>query len=481
MASIQVQVLTQNEIKDIRDASTTILRDTGVMIHHKEMLRLLESAGADIDHSAQIARLPDTLVQDCVDRAAKQYVLHGRNRDRVARFGHGDMVLMSSPGQYTWIDSDTWERRAPTVEDLQDAIRLGDALPNVTIVGAMAVVPEIPAAYRDVYLTAELVKGTTKPTRCFVSNGRSAKYVLEIYRTAAGGDTALRKHPMIETFLEPISPLQLPEDGIDILMAFLEAGQPASFGPMAMTMGTAPATLAGTLAQENAEVLASLVVTQILAPGTPVTYGGIPHVMDPRTTICSFGSPEQALMAVALVQIARSYGFPVYVNVGITDAKILDAQAGIEKGETMVLGAMAGADTFGHAGICGTDHGASLPWLVVDDALMAYTKRIKRGFAVDADTLATDVVNAVGPGGNYLTQDHTMRHFRKEIWRPDALWTRQSWDEWADEGGGSMGDRARARVRNILATHEPEPIDETLAREIDRIVESARRELLSEL
>ncbi len=479
MASIQVQVLSEQEIQDIHDASLRILAKTGVRIHHDGMVRRLADAGARTDAAERVVRLPGSLVMDCVERATKQYALHGRG-EQVARFGHGDMVLMSSPGQYAWVDTDG-TRRPPTRRDLQDAIRLGDALPNVTIVGAMAVVADVPAAYRDVYLTAELVKGTTKPTRCFVSNGRSAEYVLEIYRTVAGGAEALRQRPMIETFLEPISPLQLPGDGIDVLMAFLAAGQTASFGPMAMTMGTAPATLAGTLAQENAEILASLVVTQVLAPGTPVTYGGIPHVMDPRTSICSFGSPEQALMGVAMVQIARSYGLPSYINVGITDAKRLDVQAGIEKGETLALGALAGADTFGHAGICGTDHGASLAWLAVDDELMAYTKRIRRGFTVGEETLATDVVDAVGPGGNYLTQEHTVRHFRQEVWSPGSAWTRASWDQWVEQGARTMGEWAQVRVDELLASHEPDPIDPALAREVDAIVDAARRDLLGQV
>jgi len=477
MTTIRIQFLSEQEIQAVHDASLAILRDTGIMVHHDDVLRLLAEAGVQVDWTHKIARLPERLVIDCIARASKQYVLYGRSSDCTARFGHGDLVLMSSPGQYAWIDSETGQRRSPTVQDLRDAIRLGDRLPHVTIVGAMAIATDVPVPYRDVFLTAELVKGTTKPTRCWVANARTARYILEIYRTIAGGDAALRARPMVETFLEPISPLQLPHGGLGVLAEFVRAGQPASFGPMAMTSGTAPATLAGTLAQENAEVLSGIVVTQLLAPDTPVTYGGIPHIMDPRTSICSFGSPEQALMAVAMVQIARFYGLPVYINVGITDAKVPDAQAGIEKGATMVLGVLAGADTFGHAGICGTDHGASLPWLFVDNELMAYVKRIARGFEINSDTLATEVVHAVGPGGNYLAEDHTVRHFRKEIWFPGPAWTRQMWEGWEDEGRTSIGDRAVAEVNRILTTHQPEPMDKALAREIDRIVESARREL----
>jgi trimethylamine--corrinoid protein Co-methyltransferase len=384
---------------------------------------------------------------------------------------------MSSPGQYAWIDLQTGQRRPATMQDAHDAIRLGDALENITIVGAMAQPEMLSEKYRDVVLTAELVKGTGKPTRCWVRNGATARYLLEIYRTIAGGDAALRARPMVEAFLEPISPLQLPRDGLDIVKEFAQAGQPVSIGPMAMTSGTAPGTLAGTLAQENAEILAGLVITQLLAPGTPITYGGIPHIMDPRTGICSFGSPEQGLMAVAMIQVAHSYGFPVYVNVGLTDAKLPDAQAGMEKAASLLLGVLAGADTFGHCGICGTDHAGSLLWLAFDDELMSYTKRMARGFAVDDEHLATDVIHAVGPAGNFLSEEHTVRHFREELWLPGPVWTRQTYDHWHSEGATSFADRLRDRVTNILATPQPQPLDGSLSREIDRIVASAKREL----
>jgi len=473
----QLQILDERQIDAIRDASLVILRDTGVLVHHDEVLRLLGEAGARIDEGRRIARLPEKLVMDCVSQAGRKYTLHGRDEKRVARFGHGDLVLMSSPGQYAWIDFQTGQRRPATIQDTRDAIRLGDALDNITIVGAMAQPESVSEKCRDVVLTAELVKGTDKPTRCWVRNGATARHILEIYRTVAGGEAALRDHPMVEAFLEPISPLQLPKDGLDIVREFARAGQPVSIGPMAMTAGTAPGTLAGTLAQENAEILAGIVVTQLLAPGAPVTYGGIPHVMDPRTGICSFGSPEQGLMAAAMVQIARSYGFPVYINVGLTDAKLPDAQAGAEKAATLLMGVLAGADMFGHCGICGTDHAGSLLWLAFDDELMSYVRRIARGFPVDDEHLATDVVRSVGPAGNFLAEEHTVRHFREAIWPASAVWTRQPYDLWQNDGASSFADRLRRRVERVLETHRVKPLDDDKVREIDRIVECAKREL----
>jgi trimethylamine---corrinoid protein Co-methyltransferase len=477
MANISIRVLSDSELQAIHGASLTILRDTGVCVHHEEILGLLAEHGAQVDRHRQIARLPEALVMKTVAGAGKRYFLHGRDPARVVRFGYGDLNLVSSPGQYGWIDSDTHQRRSATLHDAREAIRLGDALSNITIVGSMAQPEEVHEAHREIVLTAELLKGSTKPTRTWVHNGRTAQQVLEMYRTVAGGETALRERPMTEAFLEPISPLQMPRDGLEVVAEYVRAGQPVSIGPMAMTSGTAPGTLAGTLAQENAEILAGVVITQALGPGTPILYGGIPHILDPRTSICSFGSPEQALMAVAMVQLGHFYGLPVYINVGLTDSKRLDGQAGIEKGTTLTLGALAGGELFGHAGICGTDHGASLEWLVADDELMSYVKRIVRGFEVTPELLAPEVVHTVGPGGNFLAEPHTVAHYRQELWMPGAVWTRQAYPSWETSGQSTMGDRIRARVREILAQHQVDPLDAALARELDRIAACARREL----
>jgi trimethylamine--corrinoid protein Co-methyltransferase len=171
-------------------------------------------------------------------------------------------------------------------------------------------------------------------------------------------------------------------------------------------------------------------------------------------------------------------GLPVYLNVGLTDAKILDAQAGFEKSASLALGALAGADLVGHAGICGHDHGASLEWLVADDELMGFARRLVRGFEVTPETLAAEVIQAVGPGGSYLAEEHTVRHFREELWIPGSAWTRQSWGAWADGGRTSLAQRVADRGRELLSKHVPPPIDAALGAEIDRIVACARKEFV---
>jgi trimethylamine--corrinoid protein Co-methyltransferase len=472
-----IELLARENINSIHETSVAILNKVGVIVHHQKVLEALAEAGAQIDFNERRAYFNESLVQSSLSKATKRYQLFGRDQKQIAYFGYGQRNLISSPGQFSWFEHGDHHRRDPLLKDIQDAIRVGDALTNISIVGAMGVPVDVPEPIRDIVITAELIKGTTKPTRCWPVSRQSSHYVLEIYAAVAGGKQALRQRPMVEFFLEPISPLQLPESGLEMMLEFLEYGQPVSVGPMSMAIGTGPATLAGTIAQENAEILAGIVTIQTLGPGTPVMYGGIPHVMDPRSATCSFGAPEQGLMAIAMSQMGRFYGFPIYINVNLTDSKMLDIQAGIEKIGSFVLGAISGADLFGHAGILGADNGANLLWLVIDDEVMEYIKRVTRGFEVNSDTLALSTITDIGPGGNYLTHDHTLAHFREEIWAPRRTWNRDLYSIWESQGSMGMRELALERLHQILASHAPTPIDPALSNEIDRIVGNARAEM----
>ena len=206
-------------------------------------------------------------------------------------------------------------------------------------------------------------------------------------------------------------------------------------------------------------------------------YGGIPHIMDMRTSLISFASPEQGLMAAAMTQIAKSYGLPVYINAGLADSKLVDVQSGLEKGMNFLLGALAGADLVAHLGIAGPDQGASLAQLVVDDEMVAFVRRTLRGIRVDAEALAAEVMEEIGHDGQHLSHPHTVAHFRNEMWIPQ-MWDRRNWDTWMEDGGKSMAELADEKVHRILAHHKPEPMNEALAREVDAIVESAKRHLL---
>jgi trimethylamine--corrinoid protein Co-methyltransferase len=202
-----------------------------------------------------------------------------------------------------------------------------------------------------------------------------------------------------------------------------------------------------------------------------------------KTTQMIFAGPEQALMAVAMTQMGKHYGLPVYINVGLTDSKTVDAQAGLEAGVTLALGVLSGADIFGHLGISGVDQASSLTMLMMQHELIGYIERLMRGIEVSDETLAVDVIASVAsrlrrdrPDGTFLSETHTVEHFRKELWFPELL-DREFWQAWRDSGAKDMMSRCIEKKNEILAKHTPEPLPGDTEKEIDKILESARRNL----
>ena len=251
---------------------------------------------------------------------------------------------------------------------------------------------------------------------------------------------------------------------------------PVPIGPMAQMGVSAPATLAGTLAIENAEILAGVCITQLVKPGLPVCYGGICHAFDMQTTQMIFSGPEQALFGVAMTQIGKSHGLPVYINVGLSDSKRPDAQAGMEAGITLMLGAAAGADIFGHMGISGVDQATSLDMLILQHEIIRYTNSVMRPLDLSDDAFAVDVIHERGPGGSFLDTDHTVNHFRRELWFPQLL-DRQYYQGWLDSGATSMEDRCRERKESVLKNHTPVPMPADMEKEVDKVVAAAKKAL----
>jgi trimethylamine--corrinoid protein Co-methyltransferase len=384
-------------------------------------LRLFEAAGASVDNDSGIVKVPERIVSESIDRAGKTFTLYGRDRSNQARYGVGERNYNSVGGEALWVDDTCKERRYASLEDVATATRLADALPHINLVGSMADPHEIPVSYRCVAVAAAQLKNTTKPIHFWFHDRASARFVLEAMAAVRSSEDEAARLPLAYPFLEPISPLKFPFEGLDLLFETSRLSLPVPIGPMAQVGATGPGSLAGTLAQENAEILAGVVITQLINPGNAVCYGGIPHAFDMRTTQLIFAGPEQALMAVAMTQMGKHYGLPVYINVGLTDSKVPDAQAGMEAGMTLLSGALAGADIFGHLGICGVDQGTSLSMLVMQHEIVAYIERLLRGFEVTDETLGLDVIRSVGQDGSFLGEMHTVEHFLEELWFPSLL------------------------------------------------------------
>ena len=473
---MRLAVLTDERVKGIHNASLRILAAVGVKVPHRRMRELFREAGAEVIESGEIVRIPEALVENSLAGAGKSFSLYGRERSRRANFGMGTRNYNSAGSEVFWVDDSGKKRRNATLEDVAVASRFGDGLPLIDIVGAMADPSDVPPERRSVETAVAQLKNTTKPILLFFHNRKATRYLLEIMTAVRGSEREAAEYPLFCPFLEPISPLKFPYDGIDLLFETARFSLPVLIGPMAQLGATAPGTLAGTLAQENAEILAGICATQLIKPGLAVCYGGIPHAFDMRTTQMIFAGPEQALMAIAMTQLGKYYGLPVYINVGLTDSKVVDAQAGLEAGVTLVCGALSGADIFGHLGICGVDQGASLVTLVMQHELVGYVERIMGGIDVSDEKLGLGVIRDVGHDGTFLAEDHTARHFRRELWFPQLL-DRNYWSNWVEQGASTMLERCVEVKDRLLKEHFPEPLEGEIVEELDRILASSRKSL----
>lgn len=472
----KIEILSKDEIYKIHITSLNILEKIGIKVMDDNILNLLKNAGCEIDYENRIAKIPQYLVIESIKKIPKNFTIYARNNKYNVTFGNGEIKFMSSGGQMNVVDPIMKNRKTGTLEDTINAVKLGYSLENINIVGAMVVPNDVPLELADIYMYSILLKYSPKVIFSWVYNKRSAKYILKMLSIITGGIEELRKKPLTFYFCEPTSPLKFGENALQVLQEFSSIGLPVSFGPMVMASASGPATLAGTLSMENAEILAGTVIAQLIYPGVPILYGGVPHILDQKTGNISFGSPEQGIMAAAITQIGKYYGFPVHVNIGLTDSKLPDAQSGIEKASTMLMGALVGAELSGHLGISGADMGACFEQLIIDNELAGYIKRIIKGFEINDETLAFEIAEKVGIGGSFLTQKHTLKYIRSEFWYP-KIFDRKDWNSWHNLGAKDTLKIANEILSKILKECQLELLDKDIIKEIDSVLLEARKEI----
>jgi trimethylamine--corrinoid protein Co-methyltransferase len=473
--NIELTILNQGDVKKIHQESVRVLETLGVYIPHKQTLRLFEGAGARVDRDRKLVRIPEKVVAKCLEMSGKKFTLYGRDRKKRAEFGSGKRNYQSIGGNPYWIEDDLL-RRPSTLKDVATSALIGDALPQLTIVGAMSDANDVPESYRYLCIAAELLKHTTKPIMFFFNNRATSRFIMDLFEIVAGSKQEVIEHPLGYFLFEPISPLRYPLDGIDLLYEICPYRIPVAVAPLALMGATAPGTLAGTIVQQNAEILAGICVVQLIEPGIPIAYGGIPHALDMSTTSMIAAGPEQSLMTIAMTQLGKFYNLPVYVDVGISDSKIQDAQAGLEAGITLVCGAMAGADIFGSFGSSGEDQGTSLLMLLIQHELIGFTERLMNGFEISDEKIGFTVIEKAREEGNFLAEEHTLNHFRQELWFPKLV-DRNFWDTWFNGGKKDMRTRCIELKDTLLKEHASQSIERSVAKEIEKLLVDAKEHL----
>lgn len=450
--------LTSQDLKQIFDTALRLLSDLGMAEVPDRLQRDLIKAGAVTAENGRLL-FPRPLVEDAIAKAAKTFVLHGRDEDRSIEVG-GDKVYFGTGGAAVQtLDIDTGIYRPSTLEDLHNFTRLQDTLANVSWFTRCCIATDLPDIRDlDINTAYALVRNTSKPTATSFTVPENVGPVVTMLDIVAGGEGRFSKRPFMKAHISPvISPMRYGEDAVDVVYECVRHNIPMSCITAAQAGATAPATLAGFLAQSLAETLASLVMVHAIKPGHPMVFSNWPLVIDLRTGAFAGGGGESALLNAASAQLSNWLGLPSGVACSMTDAKSIDAQYGAEKGMTSLAAALAGGNLiYESSGMTASLLGASFEAFVLDDEMHANTYRVLRGIEVSTDNLGYDaIVEAVMGPGHFLGGAHTLAAMERDYFYP-TLADRDEPRTWAQKGAKDAWVVARERAKAILANHHPE-------------------------
>lgn len=465
-SGVQYQVLTPEKIDFIHEKSLELLETVGVKVGGDEMIKLLTDRGCTIGDDGYM-RIPKELVEECLEIVPKELTLYTRD-------GEPNMVLDSRNLKYfgsiadgmEFFDPEQGKLRQYTLEDSAAMCTLADALDNFAFMVFTGVYYGPRSEVHTQLFFYNVLKNFSK-TFCLSTNDvPGLKSAIEIAKIVAGGADKLAEKPFIFHYCEPIPPLGFPYDTTERIRLAAEAGIPIVSMPYCMMGGTAPVTKTMALIQNNAEVLASLVMSQVVRPGVGYIYGSMPTVFDMRTTVGSYGAPEFHINVNASAEMAYHYGIPFFGTCGVSDARTLDPQAAAE-GMMEVMGALLGKQNVIHD-VGMLDHGSNMNplYLLYIDELIDMAKAYVKGVAIEEDAVDLEVFEHSKGVGHYMEDMHTLKNFKKSI-RYSKIFSRKMVNPEESEVMGLL----KAKYEDILKNHQCTPMDEARMAEVEKYLE----------
>lgn len=471
MSICQISILSSDDVEQVHENTLYVLEETGVKVLSEKALDLLERGGALVDRDISTAYLTEHMVNEALKSMPKEISLCARNPAQDMRAPRAGLPYMALTGTAVYMrDLETGEKRATTGKDLKDFIVLGDAIDSIDYLWPIVTAQDGPDRARGLN---DLVISLRNSTKHFQGEGLCEKEAEDMVRVASavvGGEDELAKRPIFSTIQCPICPLEFERGSIEATMVFAKAGIPVVSMSMALCGLTAPVTLASAITIINAENLASFVISQLAKPGAPVVYSSESSIINMRTGEIKYGSIEEVIMAAAAGQMAKSYDALTMVGSFGLGGEEPGISASVAEMCMTSLTNLSLTDF--SSGLGGLDQakGAALEQMVIDSDVWESIRGLRKDVSFDEDHFAVDLIEKVGPGGTFLSEPHTLRNMRKELFIPDtekaALYDSYNFNV----GNKDIVERARGRARSILAEHRPEPLDGDVDKAIDAIM-----------
>ena len=472
MARVHLSFLSQDEVKLIHEASLHVLEQVGVKILNPSVRNLLLEHGAEVD--GEIVRIPSSIVEEALKKAPRRIVLAARDPKFDLKLpteqGYPYVTVTGSPNKV--YDLETGEKREATLEDLRSFAVLCDYLDEIGFCWRAVTPTDLPTPVRRVKGYVESVKNVRKHIQGGASSAREARWIIEIASVVVGGREKLRRRPIVSNVGCPICPLVFEAGITEAFIEFAKAGLPVMPFSMPMMGLTCPATLAGFLTIGNSENLATLVMIQCANPGAPMIYCIEGTPMNPYTGKICYEAIETPLLNVAGIQMARFYGLPCY-SLGVAlEGRPRDWDDLLIRAVKMALGQLAHGDITAGFGSLEEAEYAALDQVILDVEAWRVARAYLRSFDMSEEALGLEAIKKAGPGGSFLTLKHTVKYFGIEVfteYKPKIL---------AYPFKGSIIDEARRKAKEVLATHKPTPLESDVEREVDKLFEEAKKNLL---
>ena len=472
----QLKLLSPQLIERILDEAFQLLSSPGVKVQSPQARALLAQAGARVDENTEVAALPEGLARKALESVPSQFYLYDTAGRPVVNYG-GDAVHFD-PGSsgVSILDPETLEHRPSTTTDLVRLVKIAEMLPQYDAQSTAVVCNEVPEEIGDIYRLYLVLLHSNKPIVTGAFSSTTTSRMFDMLAIAAGGRQQLKEKPRAIFDVCPTPPLIWSEFGSQNLIHLARAGVPAEIISMPLAGAAGPVTLLGSVVQHAAETISGITIHQLAGPGAPVVWGGAPAVFDMRHGTTPMGAIETAMIDAAYAQVGKSLGLPTHAYMGASDAKVVDAQAGLESGLTALVGAQAGINMISGAGMLDFLACQSPEKLVVDAEAIAMAKRLLKGMLVQTETLATEMFAGIEFSADFLKQRVTRRLFAEEQHLPSAVVDRGSLRTWQDQGRPDTFARARNRVQELLAAYERPLLPAGQESELERMMTGLAKE-----
>lgn len=472
---LSLNILGTEDVGRIHTATLDVIESVGVRFPSQKALDIWEAHGATVDRDTMIVKVPGHVIEAALQGAPPVYTLAARDPAQDLPLD-GNHVFVGTDGcGVEVIDIETDERRRSCLQDVAEIARVADYVEEVAFHWVAVSAQDCPPETRGLHELRAIWENSTKHAQTeSIYSEHEARAAVEMAAAIAGGREALRERPVLSIMQCTLSPLGQDGGSIEAALIGAAAGLPVGFMTMASCLTTGPATMAGNLVVGNAEVISATALIQLAYPGAPVFYAAAQTASDLRTGAYTGGGPEDFLFGAATNVLADFYDIPLSMGSFATGAKEPNWQAGIENSLSTFMASVVMSDMLLGVGLLHGSRIWSYAQMLMDCEIFSIVHKMMGGIVVDGETLALDVIRAVGPGGNFLAQKHTRKHMR-DLWL-STLMDRRPYNVWEEERDGAQ-DWARARARRILATYQPDPLDPKLSQEFERIIATVENKL----